>query len=259
MGQSSSNPRLKDRRVESPFRSSPPRPQSPTDNTTPPVPHRSLRTKKKSLELPDLASLGLSAVPQSQQGPYSRRGGGGGGGGISSPIPIPIPVPTSPLPNPYASPPRSRAEQLPDALVEQSTHIPIYPERDPRFVRGAPIQSNSTLSFPTLPMKEPAAPAFVPDTVHSTIPIALLKAEQELTRAEFGDIEDEDIGDQAHDLSVQKVKAAEAADEAKEPIPTKILWEGGGRRVVLARAGDNDWKGRHMMEPECAPTPFLSI
>jgi hypothetical protein len=98
-----------------------------------------------------------------------------------------------------------------------------------------------------------AAPsALVADTtVHSTIPIALLKAELELKRAEFGDIpEEEDVGDQAHDLAVQRVKAAEAS---KEPIPTKILWEGGGRRVVLARAGDNDWKGRHMMEPECVP------
>ncbi|KIM81110.1 hypothetical protein PILCRDRAFT_89359 [Piloderma croceum F 1598] len=255
MGQSSSNPsnpRLKDRRVQSPFRS-----QSPNDSAASPVPHRSLRTKKKSLELPDLASLGLSAPSsssQSPQGPYGRRGGGAAY--ISSPIPIPIPATTSPLPNPYPSPGR---EQLPDvALVEPSTHIPIYPERDPRFIRGAPIQYNSTRSFtnhshpPAQQRMKAPAPAFVPDTVHSTIPIALFKAEQELARAEFGDIEEEDIGDQAHDLSVQKVKAAE---EAKEPIPTKILWEGGGRRVVLARAGDNDWKGRHMMEPECATPP----
>lgn len=44
--------------------------------------------------------------------------------------------------------------------------------------------------------------------------------------------------------------AAGAGEDKKEPVLTKIVWQGGGRNVVLARAGDNDWKGRQQMEPE---------
>lgn len=45
-------------------------------------------------------------------------------------------------------------------------------------------------------------------------------------------------------------------EEKREPVLTKIVWQGGGKNVVLARAGDDDWKGRQQMEPECVA--FLS-
>ena len=95
----------------------------------------------------------------------------------------------------------------------------------------------------------PAAAAFVPETVHSTIPIALHKAEAELARAEFGDEDDEDEPPTVHDLALQKEIAA---DEPLVPVPTKIYWKAGGRTVLLARAGDDNWKGRLAMELECA-------
>lgn len=36
-------------------------------------------------------------------------------------------------------------------------------------------------------------------------------------------------------------------------VPTKITWRGGGKTVILARAGDDDWKGRTIMGRE-SPT-----
>lgn len=35
-----------------------------------------------------------------------------------------------------------------------------------------------------------------------------------------------------------------------KPIYVKICWNGGGNRVMLARAGDDDWKGRQLMIKE---------
>jgi hypothetical protein len=31
------------------------------------------------------------------------------------------------------------------------------------------------------------------------------------------------------------------------PVLVKIVWKGGGSHVVLARAGDDEWKGRQPM------------
>ncbi|TFY66444.1 hypothetical protein EVG20_g4653, partial [Dentipellis fragilis] len=67
---------------------------APSPSPRPPPVHRSLRTKKKSLELPDLASLTLTPAHSpnaSPHGPYRRPK-------ASSPIPIPIPTsPQNPL------------------------------------------------------------------------------------------------------------------------------------------------------------------
>lgn len=35
-----------------------------------------------------------------------------------------------------------------------------------------------------------------------------------------------------------------------EPVPVKIVWKGGGSEVILARAGDDEWKGRQPMFKE---------
>lgn len=32
-----------------------------------------------------------------------------------------------------------------------------------------------------------------------------------------------------------------------KPVMVKITWNGGGKNVLLARAGDDDWKGRSQM------------
>ncbi|KAG6906145.1 hypothetical protein DXG01_015693, partial [Tephrocybe rancida] len=69
--------------------------------------------------------------------------------------------------------------------------------------------------------QQPAAPPasqFVPETLISTIPIALTKAH--------------------------------APEAVVEPVPVTVTWRGGGKAVFLARAGDDDWKGRLPMSPE---------
>ena len=67
--------------------------------------------------------------------------------------------------------------------------------------------------------EEPPKQEFVPEVVHSTIPLALVKAEGDgLVRPEH--------------------------------ITVTIKWRGGGKSVTLARAGDDYWKGRQVMELE---------
>ena len=288
MGQSSSHSRptgLHSKKVPSPKHSSSLRPQSPTSVSTSPTspgPHKSLRTKKKSLELPDLASLGFSPTG-AQQGPYSRH----------SPnehytsSPIPIPVSPIPLPNPYAEPVPGRkrehfvsTQQMPDMLTEASTHIPIYPVNDSNrrggnpFPRGGPLRTsthsfanhlNQAPSYMEEPLRSPSRSpsrsrsqspdSFVPQIVVSTLPIGLFKLEQELHQVELGNEDKEQDEDQGHDLAFQKEIAARAS---KEPVPTKIYWKGGGRKVLLARAADDNWKGRLAMEPEYVPNRFIA-
>ena len=59
---------------------------------------------------------------------------------------------------------------------------------------------------------------FVQEVVHSTIPLALVKAEGEGPKPEH--------------------------------VTVTIKWREGGRSVILARAGDDYWKGRQPMEYE---------
>ncbi|KAF7979215.1 hypothetical protein HWV62_43162 [Athelia sp. TMB] len=273
---------LRDRAVTSPHRKST-RSQSPSPGpNSPHRTHRSLRQKKKSLELPDLASLGLSPV-NPPSGPYSRRNSHR----TSSPIPIPPVVQA--LPNPYADNlpnQRGRRRQPSDFALnedEHSTHVPIYPVTDTStrssrgnpFIRGAPLKYTSTQSFthassrpqPQRPYDRleeediptsPGTPAFVPEAVRSTIPIALHKAEMELFKSQFSDDGHED--EVERDLAPKeggtgrKMDVVAELEEGLEPIPTKIYWKGGGKTVVLARAGDDNWKGRQPMEIDQPPS-----
>jgi len=36
--------------------------------------------------------------------------------------------------------------------------------------------------------------------------------------------------------------------DEQQPVSVKITWAGGGKTVLLARAGDDNWKGRQPME-----------
>ena len=154
-----------------------------------------------------------------------------------------------------------------DLLLEQppSTHIPVphhqhhSRNRGSPYFRGAPLQYNSTHSFASRGqaaaqprMQELYAesqievstqldrPEFIQETVHSTIPIALHKAEEELAAATTDSLAD--LGQPASNRP---------SDDSKEAVSVKITWHGGGKSVVLARAGDNNWKGRQQMESEC--------
>ncbi|KAF8555255.1 hypothetical protein OG21DRAFT_1507937 [Imleria badia] len=256
---------------------------SPSPN--PNQPHRSLRTKKKSLELPDLALLSLTPAHSHQTSanssplsPYRRPLR------TTSPIPIPIPVSNNGTINNASNTgtsPRGRQPNVKvnlaretdpsnfssDLLLEPSTHIPVPPhQHHPRnrgspYFRGAPLQYNSTHSFAS--RGQAAAqprmqelyvesqievsthldrPEFIQETVHSTIPIALHKAEEELAAATT--YSPAELGQSASNRP---------SDESKESVNVKITWHGGGKSVVLARAGDNNWKGRQQMESDDPP------
>jgi hypothetical protein len=206
---------------------------------SPGIPHPSLRTKKKSLELPDLASLSLSSTRGRQHGTPPK----------SASIPIPIgPPPPSIIPGEAGRHRPPSFNSTTDILItEPSTHIPFPP-----LSRGANrsgissqfrgyqkshlhaqrIQElyNQSHVFPAPPPSpSSSAPAFIPETVHSSIPIGFSDAIV--------------AGDSTGNL---------ASEDAAVPelVPNRITWRGGGKTVSLARAGDDDWKGRQAMERE---------
>lgn len=193
------------------------RTQSPISRGGSPVPaanrvHKSLRNKKKSLELPDLASLALTPASNSPgSSPHAsyRRPR------ASSPIPIPI--------SPNNAPSTFRVQNnLPSAA-----HIALSQNgRASRYRSYLSSAYPSTHSFVSRdqeqgspPRQEPVKHEFVPEVVHSTIPLALPKAEGEVHKPEH--------------------------------LTVTIKWRGGGKSVILARAGDDYWKGRQPMEYEC--------
>jgi AMP-activated protein kinase-like protein/5'-AMP-activated protein kinase beta subunit-like protein len=220
------------------------------DNREKPTPHpvhRSLRTKKKSLELPDLASLSLTPAPSHLNSPnhsprpHYRRPK------PSSPIPIPSQAAASNgVDHHYQSYPRPNlpsTTQMPDVLVQQQphTHIPIFPPTQRH--RSTPNASTRSFSRPPQathlpPIRdidqgcepETRTTPFLPETICSTIPLGLAQEDvpQPPTRARLSPI-----------------------DEPSHPVDVKISWRGVGKTVFLARAGDAGWKGRQAMERRC--------
>ncbi|GJE88314.1 hypothetical protein PsYK624_043970 [Phanerochaete sordida] len=198
-------------RYESPTR----RTQSPTGRGGSPSPssnrvHKSLRNKKKSLELPDLASLALTPASTS---PGASPHAGYRRPRASSPIPIPI-SPKSQVPgsfrvqNNFASAAQLALNQNGRGSRYKSYLSSAYPSTH-SFVSGDQEQGSP-------PRQDPPTHEFVPELVHSTIPLALPKAEGDFHRPEH--------------------------------VTVTIKWRGGGKSVVLARAGDDYWKGRQPME-----------
>jgi hypothetical protein len=216
----------------------------------PPV-HRSLRTKKKSLELPDLASLSLTPAPSHLNSPnhsprpHYRRPK------PSSPIPIPSQaLSANGVDHHYQSYPRPNlpsTTQMPDVLVQHQPHppIPIFPPSK----RHTTTPNASTRSFtrpsqathnhlqpirdvdPGRDSHQSKVVPFFPETIRSTIPPGLVREDvpQPPTRSRLSPI-----------------------DEPPNPVDIKISWHGGGKTVYLARAGDANWKGRQLMERRCA-------
>lgn len=194
------------------------RTQSPISRGGSPVPssttrvHKSLRNKKKSLELPDLASLALtpasSSPSHSPHGAYRRPR-------ASSPIPIPI----------------SANQQAPSTFRVQNNlpsaaHLALSQNG-----RGSRYRSYLSSAYPSThsivsrdqeqgspPRPDQPTHEFHPEVVHSTIPLALSKVDGEIHRPEH--------------------------------LNVTIKWKGGGKAVTLARAGDDYWKGRQPMEYE---------
>ncbi|KAI0074049.1 hypothetical protein K474DRAFT_1665873 [Panus rudis PR-1116 ss-1] len=187
--------------------SSPHRAASPASRVSKPF-----RTKKKSLEFPDLASLTLTPATQSPQGSphgqYRRPR-------ASSPIPIPIAAkPPPPTFKPQNNLPS--AAHIP-GLNHRSRHRSYLSSAYPSthsFVSGRDSHSRSPPE--PVPEEEPARPAeYVPEVVHSVLPTPL-RTEDESART--------------------------------EPVTVLVRWRRGGRSVFLARAGDNNWAGRQPMQ-----------
>lgn len=241
MGNTTSNGNNGHRTVAGSSSEHPPRIDS--NSPSPGLPHRSMRTKKRSLELPDLASLSLSPATTQRGRP-------------TKPQPIPIPVIPGAQNNLAASDRPRLLPSTPDLVHPPSTHQPFPPQpRNQPLFRGAPTarqqppisarqqqaqqriqelynQSQHVPPPAILPPLSPAgevpsSPGFVKETVKSSIPIAL------------GVVEGV-VGEQG--------LLSPAMRDDPVTVPTKITWRGGGKTVILARAGDDDWKGRTIME-----------
>ncbi|KAF8956502.1 hypothetical protein BDZ97DRAFT_1925406 [Flammula alnicola] len=286
----------------------PPRNNNPTAATVRPTstspgpgnPHRSLRTKKRSLELPDLASLTLSAPPQ--QNHSSSRGRQSKSASI--PIPAtpqspfnhyqhaqavqpqraplhlpsttdvlaeaPLQPPSTHQPFPHPPPPSSRSRgnqqqqqqgQRQQSYQQQQQYTqsaprgrqqPISARQQQQVMRIQELYDRSQQQHPAAPPSSPAAslsvssplrspnqrPQFVKEVVRSSIPVLLGKGNLSA-----------DAGVDVGEANLSPVREDLLAD----PVPVKIVWKGGGEEVVLARAGDDEWKGRQPMERE-SPT-----
>lgn len=231
------------------------------------LPHRSLRQKKKSLELPDLA---LALSPATGLAPGQAGVGAGGGGAVpgpyrrpqaSSPIAIPtvrgpngVPIRTNTdRPKTIAAASTDVVTQLLEfemAQQQQAREDPTQQQtrgQNPHFP-GAPLQYSSTRSFTgasrnqpmqSFALREHSYGGFVPEDVRSSIPLALRKAES-------GTQEDEEkVG-----AGVAQSEGRTSVEEQKQPVQVHIVWKAGGKIVELIRAGDNKWKGRQPMDFE---------
>ncbi|KAI5122777.1 hypothetical protein M0805_000121 [Coniferiporia weirii] len=224
------------------------------------LPHRSLRTKRKSLELPDLA---LAITPASSGIPSAAAAAAIPGGPYRRPqASSPIAIPTKPGPSggPGAvvkTNQEPRLKTIPTAVTNVGEQ-PMPPMAEvivqpaaPRgrgnpHIRGAPLPYTSTRSFTgasrgqgpmqSFVLRSHPYGGFVPEDVHSSIPLALRKAE--LGTEEEAEKEE----------NKAQHAAKRASTEEKHPAQVCIVWRGGGKNVELLRAGDNNWKGRQPMD-----------
>ncbi|KAF8349502.1 5'-AMP-activated protein kinase beta subunit, interation domain-containing protein [Amanita rubescens] len=238
-------------------------PTKESNNESTGQPHKSLRVKKRSLELPDLASLALTPAS-----PYARARHS------TPPKSACIPIPHAVNSGEPRTRPQNNLSTTEMLVSEPSTHIPFPPPSrgttNPplpngshnHYFRGAqslrgyrtpsrmahqrlqelynqsndlPVPPPSSLNSDPLDPSASRYHTFIPEVVHSSIPIGLLK------------------GPTTDDPASPK-----ASLDDNELQPIKITWRGGGKSVVLARAGDNGWKGRQLMERESS-TVYSSI
>ncbi|RPD62258.1 hypothetical protein L226DRAFT_337741 [Lentinus tigrinus ALCF2SS1-7] len=218
MGNTSSNPQSPTR-LDSPSRNahSPIRGGSPNPSSTSHRVHRSLRYKKRSLELPDLASLTLtpaSSSPASSPHPGNRR--------PRASSPIPIPTSANPAPQTFRPqnnlPSAARIDRIADGRSRYKSSLSALAST--RSFQSA-VQDSPPRT--DLPLKG----EFIPEVVHSTIPLALHKAEED-----------------GHKL---------------EPVQFKIVYRGEANKVVLMRAGHDNWQGRQPMEFDPQTKTFWAI
>ena len=239
-------------------------------------PHRSLRSKKKSLELPDLASLSLSPSSSNTRGRQKAAA---------------IPIPTAPNnKGPFShyheaqgiQPQRQRPRNFPSTtnvlqddfdevlaleghrivpytppsiVVQQQSHRDQHQQRPhpapPPRGRQPPLSARQQAHLsriqelydqsldPHHPAAPPSSPASFPRPVFA----------REIVRSSIPTVLGE-AAQQAAATQDSSVLSPIQEDLAADPVPVNIVWKGGGTEVVLSRAGDDDWKGRQPMERE---------
>jgi hypothetical protein len=211
---------------------------SPTPNN----PHRSLRQKKKSLELPDLASLALS--PSAGGGQATPGGGRRATVGTSSPIPIPM----SPAHQQGAPAPARAPRALPSqSNLDELLNAPAHPGARAHF-RGGPLPYSSTRSFRDAPPPpRPAGPAAPAATANAgpAPPRPIEKSLQVHPTVASG------LPNPLGGADGLGSDGTRRKRDRPVPVPYKVVWRGhAAQSVVLARAGDSYWKGRQPMEKE---------
>ncbi|KAF4577270.1 hypothetical protein EYR40_009362 [Pleurotus pulmonarius] len=210
------------------------KPRNPSPEGPQQQPHKSLRQKKRSLELPDLAQLGFTNVAplrQPQSNPINIPSTNAGNGAD-----IDAAAGRRPLPEDFSAGdvtvypmPANHRQSNYYRSARNDTRDFMPPPNQQRGRTGGAHYHPSIPSVLNLPTHQPQP--FVQETVYSTIPMALGKADG------LGEI-------------LQDTPLEPEADPIHEPVNVKITWTGGGKNVLLARAGDDDWKGRQEMDPD---------
>ena len=224
-------------------------------------PHRSMKSRKRSLELPDLASLSLTPatastrgrqktqsipIPSSPQSAFKHYQLANDVHPQRAPVLLPSTTDVLVLPPPSTHqpfPPRgwSAAQQQPQQQIPSAPRgrqQPISARQQQQVIKIQEMYDRSQQQQPAAPPSSPAGPSsiqqgrptppgFVPEVVHSSSPVLLGKSK----------------GLEGELAIASPMKEELLAD----PVPVKIVWKGGGSSVVLARAGDDDWKGRQFM------------
>jgi len=242
-------------------------------------PHPSLRTKKKSLELPDFASLTSTPSTVSARGRQKTYQ-------PATAIPIPTP-PTVRNPfshyNEYQQPPRQRprnnfsstvsvslVQDEFDDLAALDPTIPLAPpsraqqreqqhhqrEQQQRQQQQQRSASKQRGRQPPMSSRQQAQVARIQELYDQSLdphhpgppPSSPVSASRprEVVRSSIPVL----LGETANQAETQANNLLSPIQEdlSADPVSLTITWKGGGTEVILSRAGDDDWKGRQPME-----------
>jgi hypothetical protein len=95
------------------------------------------------------------------------------------------------------------------------------------------------------PATPPSPPSFNREVVQSSIPLGL-------------DVDTNLFGEEGEEQEPPVVPELQIDDSTLvEEVAIPIIWRGGGKEVILARAGDDEWNGRQPMEKESVTLFFL--
>jgi type II secretory pathway pseudopilin PulG len=296
MGNSASNANNPNRTHRTDHSSSPTSRRDDSISPGPGNPHPSLRTKKKSLELPDFVSLTSTPSTISARGRQKA---------YTPATAIPIPTPPT-VRNPFShysevsgiAPQRHRPrnnfsstisiaplrDEFDDmAALLESPSIPFPPpsraqqreqqqqqreqqQRQQQQQRSAskqrgrqPPMSSRQQQAQVARMQELYDQSLDPHhpALHPSSPTSASRPtySREVVRSSIPVL----LGEGEHQAETQEnnVLCPIQEDQSADPVPLTVVWKGGGTEVILARAGDDDWKGRQPMERQCVSPVFI--